>query len=51
MWLTAHIGDFEIDQIILDLGSNANVLLKHTWERMGKPKLQCSKIQRRISKR
>ena len=30
MCLTAQIGDYEIDQVILDLGSNANVLPKQT---------------------
>lgn len=34
-----------MDQVILDLGSNANVLLKQTWERMGKPTLQWYPIQ------
>ena len=39
MWLTAQIGDYEIDQVILDLGSDANVLPNQTWQRMGEPKL------------
>lgn len=39
MRLTAQIGDYEMDQVILDLGSNANVLPKQTWERMGRPAL------------
>ena len=34
-----------MDQIILDLGSDENVLPKQTWERLGKPTLQCSPIQ------
>eukprot|EP00253_Pinus_taeda_P006591 PITA_06591 len=45
MQLTAQIGDYEMDQIILDLGSNANVLPKQTWERMGKPTLHWYPIQ------
>ena len=32
MHLTAHIGDYEIDQVILDLGYDANVLPKQTWK-------------------
>jgi len=36
MRLTAQIGEYEMDQVILDLGSNANVFLKQTWERMGR---------------
>ena len=39
MRLTAQIGDYEIDQVILDLGSYANVLPKQTSQRMGEPKL------------
>jgi len=39
MQLTLQIGDFEMDQVILDLGSDANILSKKTWERMGKPML------------
>lgn len=45
IWLTSQIGDFEMDQVILDLGSNANVLPKKTWEHMGKPRLWWSPIQ------
>ena len=33
MRLTAQIGDYEIDQVILNLGSDANVLPKQTWQR------------------
>lgn len=35
----AHVGEFEMDNIILDLGSDVNILPKNTWEIMGKPKL------------
>lgn len=41
----AYISDYEMDQVILDLGSNANILPKQTWEHMGKPTLQWSPIQ------
>lgn len=34
-----------MEQVILDLGSNANVLPKKTWERMGRHALQWSPIQ------
>jgi len=44
-----QIGEFKMDQVILDLGSNANVLSKKTWERMGQPKLQWSLIQLRMA--
>lgn len=49
MRLIAQIGDYEMDQLILDLGSNANVLPKQTWERMGRPTLQWSPIQLRMA--
>lgn len=45
MRLMAQIGEYEMDQIILNLGSDANLLLKKTWECMGKPTLQWSPIQ------
>jgi len=45
MRLTAQIGNYEMDQIILDLGLDENVLPKQTWECMGKPTLQWSPIQ------
>jgi len=39
MRLTGKIGEYEMDQVILDLRSDANVLPKKTWERMGRPAL------------
>lgn len=39
MGLTVQIDAYEMDQVILDLGSDANVLPKQTWECMGKPAL------------
>ena len=49
MRLTAQIGEYEMDQVILDLGSNTNVLPKQTWECMGRPTLQWSPIQLRMA--
>ena len=40
MRLTTQIGEYEMDQVILDLGSDANVFPKQTLERMGRPALQ-----------
>ena len=37
MRLTVQIGEFEMDEVILDLGSEVNVLTKQTWEQMGIP--------------
>ena len=42
--MTVQIGDYEMDQVILDLGSDANVLPKQTWQRIGEPKLEWSTI-------
>ena len=35
--------------IILDLGSEVNILTKKTWEQMGKPTLDWSPIQLRLA--
>ena len=35
--MTAQIGDYDMDYIILDLGSDVNILTSQTWEIMGKP--------------
>ena len=45
MRLTTQIDEYEMDQVILDLGSDANVLPKKTWEFMCIPMLQWSPIQ------
>ena len=37
-----------MDEVILDLGSEVNVLMKQTWEVMGKPKLRYSPIQLKL---
>jgi hypothetical protein len=37
--LNANIGDFNMGDIILDLGSEVNVLPKKTWQCMGEPTL------------
>ena len=49
MRLTAQIGEYEMDQVIMDLKLDVNVLPKQTWERMGRPMLQWSLIRLRIS--
>ena len=49
MQLSAQIGDYGMDEVILDLGSEVNVLTKQTWELMGKPKLRYSPIQLRLA--
>lgn len=48
MRLTTQIREYEMDQVILDLGFDVNVLPKQTWEIMGIPALQWSPIQIRM---
>ena len=38
-----------MDNIVLDLGSNVNVLPKRAWEMMEKPKLVWSPVQLRLA--
>jgi hypothetical protein len=46
--LNAQIGDYDIDYVVLDLGSKVNVMTKQTWALMGKPKLIYSPIRLRM---
>ena len=48
MRLNALIGEYEMNQVALDLGSEVNVLTKETWELMGSPKMQSSPIRLRL---
>jgi hypothetical protein len=41
----AQIGEYDVDNVILDLGYDVNVLPKKTWDLMGKPKLVWSHVQ------
>jgi len=43
----AQIGEYDVDNVILDLGSGVNVLPKKTWEMMGKLKLIWYPVQLR----
>ena len=49
MRLTAQVGEFEMDEVILDLGSEVNVMTKQTWEQMGSPQLVRSPIHLRLA--
>jgi hypothetical protein len=46
--LNAQIGEYEIGYVVLDLGSEVNVMTKKTWALMGKPKLIYSPIRIRM---
>jgi hypothetical protein len=43
--LNAQIGDYDVDYVVLDLGSEVNVMMKQTWALIGKPKLIYSPIR------
>ena len=45
MRLSVVIGAYEMDEVVLDLGSEVNVMTKQTWEIMAKMKLAFSPIQ------
>jgi hypothetical protein len=47
--LNANIGDFNMGDVILDLGSDVNVLPKVTWQCMGEPTLGYSTIQLKLA--
>jgi hypothetical protein len=47
--LSAQIGEYDMDNVILDLGSNANFLQRQTWEIMGKPNPVWSIVQLRLA--
>jgi len=49
MRLTAQIREYEMDEVILDLGSDVNVLSKKTWEHVDRPAFQWSPIQLHIA--
>jgi len=43
--LESQLDDFEIKDVMLDLGSDVDILPKKTWEDLGKPQLVYSPIQ------
>jgi hypothetical protein len=49
--LNSQIGEYDIDYVVLDLGSEVNVMKKQTWALMGKPKLIYSPIRLRMANR
>ena len=42
--MTVHIGDYDMDYIILDLGYDVNILTRKTCESMGNPHLDWSPL-------
>ena len=49
MRLSAIIGTYKIDEVVLVLGSKVNVMTKKTWEIMANPNLAFSPIQLRLA--
>jgi hypothetical protein len=47
--ITAQLDEFDIEDLMLDIGSDVNVLPEKTWEDLGKPQLTYSPIQLRMS--
>ena len=47
--MTAQIGEYEMDYIILYLGLNVNILTSQTWVSMNRSWLEWSSIQLRLS--
>jgi len=47
--LNSNIEDFNMGYVILDLGSEVNVLPKNTWQCMGEPTLEYSPIEMKLA--
>ena len=47
--MNIQIGDYEVESIILDLGSDVNILTNKTWQLMGNPALGWSPVQLRLA--
>ena len=47
--MNAQIEEYDIDYVVLDLGSEVNVMTKQMWALMGKPKLIYSPIRLRMA--
>jgi hypothetical protein len=49
LYLNSQIGEYDIDYVVIDLGSKVNVMMKKTWALMGKTKLIYSPIRLRMA--
>ena len=47
--MNIQIGYYKVDSIILDLGSDVNILTKQSWNFMGKPTLGWSSVQLQLA--
>ena len=46
--MVVQLDEFEIKDVMLDLGLDVNIMPKKTWEALGKPRLTYSQIQLRM---
>ena len=46
--MTTQIGDYDMDYIILDLGSDVNIMTRHAWESTNKPWMDWCPIHLRL---
>ena len=51
MRMNIQIGDYEVDSVILDLGSDVNILTNQNWQLIGNPTFGWSPIQLRLASR
>ena len=49
MRMNIQIGDYEVDLVILDVGSDVSIMTRNTWKMMGSPTLSCSPVQLRLA--
>jgi hypothetical protein len=49
LYLNSQIGEFDIEYVVLNIGSKVNVMMKKNWALMGKPKLIYSPIRLRMA--
>jgi len=47
--MAVELGGFEMQDVMLDLGSDVNILPNKSWEFMGKPKLVWFLVQLRLA--
>jgi hypothetical protein len=47
--MTVELRRYDIESVMLDLGFDVNILLKKSWELMGKPNLVWSPIQLKLA--
>ena len=49
MCMNIQIGDYEVDSVILYLGSYVNIMRRDTWKNVGIPMMRWSPVQLRLA--